>query len=364
MSSPPEKAIPTRSPTGSDISTLRHEPKLPGAVGWPVIAVGPRAIRTGQGCQRHAPPPRPRSLPRPTPGRNTRPMSTAPVATISRRRRRARTTARVPHVVDRRQHHQHAGHEWQHLDQARVGLARAARATTSTGRAGRWRRHTEPDRQRARPASRPVITPRQPAVSSPATGCPGARPGGAAPVVGRLTSAEPTGVATPTRLPAPATLPAVAARTDRDTFKKLSVFYPMWNEEDYIERALRFGKAACEDLVESGDIADYELIVIDDKSTDRTPETGRRDGRRRSARPRHPSRAQPQAGRLDEDRVRRRHRRPRALHRRRPAVRHGRAAARRAAAARVRRRHHLGLPVRPHRRGVAAVGLHVRLQHA
>ena len=57
-----------------------------------------------------------------------------------------------------------------------------------------------------------------------------------------------------------------------DTFKKLSVFYPMWNEEDYIERALRFGKAACEDLVASGDIEDYELIVIDDKSTDRTPE--------------------------------------------------------------------------------------------
>ena len=59
---------------------------------------------------------------------------------------------------------------------------------------------------------------------------------------------------------------------DREKFQKLSVFYPMWNEEDYIERAMRFGKRACEDLVESGDIADYELIIIDDKSTDRTPE--------------------------------------------------------------------------------------------
>ncbi len=57
-----------------------------------------------------------------------------------------------------------------------------------------------------------------------------------------------------------------------ETFEKLSVFYPMWNEEAYIERALAFGKRACEDLVESGDIRDYELIVIDDKSTDRTPE--------------------------------------------------------------------------------------------
>src|SRR5690606_2007181 len=46
----------------------------------------------------------------------------------------------------------------------------------------------------------------------------------------------------------------------------------MWNEEDYIERALRFGKQACEDLVASGEIGDYELIVVDDASTDRTPE--------------------------------------------------------------------------------------------
>jgi glycosyltransferase involved in cell wall biosynthesis len=64
----------------------------------------------------------------------------------------------------------------------------------------------------------------------------------------------------------------MAPSPEREKFQKLSVFYPMWNEEDYIERALRFGKRACEDLVESGDVADYELIIIDDKSTDRTPE--------------------------------------------------------------------------------------------
>lgn len=55
-------------------------------------------------------------------------------------------------------------------------------------------------------------------------------------------------------------------------FRKLSVFYPMWNEEDYVERALWFGRRACEGLVASGDIADYELIVVDDCSTDRTAE--------------------------------------------------------------------------------------------
>jgi glycosyltransferase involved in cell wall biosynthesis len=65
---------------------------------------------------------------------------------------------------------------------------------------------------------------------------------------------------------------SVSVRAPAQTFEKLSVFYPMWNEEAYIERALAFGKRACEDLVERGDINDYELIVIDDKSTDRTPE--------------------------------------------------------------------------------------------
>jgi glycosyltransferase involved in cell wall biosynthesis len=55
-----------------------------------------------------------------------------------------------------------------------------------------------------------------------------------------------------------------------DPFEKLSIFYPMWNEEEYIERALTAGRRACEQLVSSGDIGDYELIVVDDASTDRT----------------------------------------------------------------------------------------------
>lgn len=53
-------------------------------------------------------------------------------------------------------------------------------------------------------------------------------------------------------------------------FAKLSIFYPMWNEEAYIERALAFGKRACESLVADGDVLDYELIVVDDASTDAT----------------------------------------------------------------------------------------------
>jgi glycosyltransferase involved in cell wall biosynthesis len=54
-------------------------------------------------------------------------------------------------------------------------------------------------------------------------------------------------------------------------FSKLSIFFPMWNEEEYIERAINAGRVACEGLVEAGEIADFELIVVDDASTDTTP---------------------------------------------------------------------------------------------
>ncbi len=57
-----------------------------------------------------------------------------------------------------------------------------------------------------------------------------------------------------------------------EPFAKLSIFYPMWNEEEYIERAVAFGRQACEALVAGGDIEDYELIIVDDASTDRTPQ--------------------------------------------------------------------------------------------
>jgi glycosyltransferase involved in cell wall biosynthesis len=53
-------------------------------------------------------------------------------------------------------------------------------------------------------------------------------------------------------------------------FAKLSVFFPMWNEQEYIERALGAAREACETLIEQGEIGDYELLVIDDKSTDNT----------------------------------------------------------------------------------------------
>src|SRR4051794_139964 len=52
----------------------------------------------------------------------------------------------------------------------------------------------------------------------------------------------------------------------------LSVFFPMWNEEDYVERAVRAAEEECQRLIDLGEIAAYELLIVDDCSTDRTPE--------------------------------------------------------------------------------------------
>lgn len=58
---------------------------------------------------------------------------------------------------------------------------------------------------------------------------------------------------------------------DRIPFSKLTVFFPMWNEQDYIVRAIDAAREECEELLATGDIADYEIIVVDDASTDNTP---------------------------------------------------------------------------------------------
>jgi glycosyltransferase involved in cell wall biosynthesis len=63
---------------------------------------------------------------------------------------------------------------------------------------------------------------------------------------------------------------------EKTPFRKLSVFFPMWNEQDYIERAIDAAREECEDLMAGGDIIDYEVIIIDDASTDATPEIAER----------------------------------------------------------------------------------------
>ena len=52
----------------------------------------------------------------------------------------------------------------------------------------------------------------------------------------------------------------------------LSIFFPMWNEEHYVERAVEAACRVCDPMVAAGQIADYELMIVDDASTDRTSE--------------------------------------------------------------------------------------------
>ncbi|MEI2764771.1 MAG: glycosyltransferase family 2 protein [Dermatophilaceae bacterium] len=59
-------------------------------------------------------------------------------------------------------------------------------------------------------------------------------------------------------------------RPETPHFAKLSIFFPMWNEQDYIRRTLAAATDVCQLLMEHNDIGDYELIVVDDASTDDT----------------------------------------------------------------------------------------------
>ena len=59
---------------------------------------------------------------------------------------------------------------------------------------------------------------------------------------------------------------------DAAKFEKLSVFFPMWNEEQYLQRALDAAQELCVELQEKHVIRDYELVIVDDASTDSTPQ--------------------------------------------------------------------------------------------
>lgn len=54
-------------------------------------------------------------------------------------------------------------------------------------------------------------------------------------------------------------------------FDRLSIVYPMWNEEEYFSRAVGGAVELCTDLSAAGTITDWEVVVVDDASTDSTP---------------------------------------------------------------------------------------------
>ena len=55
-------------------------------------------------------------------------------------------------------------------------------------------------------------------------------------------------------------------------FESLTIFFPAWNEQDTIERAVTAAIEAAEDLIDRGEISSFEVLIIDDASTDSTPQ--------------------------------------------------------------------------------------------
>jgi glycosyltransferase involved in cell wall biosynthesis len=55
-------------------------------------------------------------------------------------------------------------------------------------------------------------------------------------------------------------------------FSGLSLLFPMWNEEAGIRHAVAAAREACESLRAAGEIADWEILLVDDASTDATGE--------------------------------------------------------------------------------------------
>jgi glycosyltransferase involved in cell wall biosynthesis len=63
----------------------------------------------------------------------------------------------------------------------------------------------------------------------------------------------------------------MASSTRRPHFESLTIFFPMWNEEATIERAVAAAFDAGDRLVATGEIGTFDILVIDDASTDNTP---------------------------------------------------------------------------------------------
>lgn len=58
----------------------------------------------------------------------------------------------------------------------------------------------------------------------------------------------------------------------RPNFESLTILFPMWNEEQTIVRTVDAAREIGDKLVVDGEIGGYEVLIVDDASTDATGE--------------------------------------------------------------------------------------------
>jgi glycosyltransferase involved in cell wall biosynthesis len=63
----------------------------------------------------------------------------------------------------------------------------------------------------------------------------------------------------------------MSIRSAEPWFESITIFFPMWNEEATIERAVAAAFEAGDDLVTRNEVGGYEILIVDDASTDDTP---------------------------------------------------------------------------------------------
>lgn len=65
-------------------------------------------------------------------------------------------------------------------------------------------------------------------------------------------------------------MPSLAPERGASHFESLTMFFPAWNEEATIQRAVDAACEAGDQLVAMGEIGSYDILIIDDASTDGT----------------------------------------------------------------------------------------------
>lgn len=55
------------------------------------------------------------------------------------------------------------------------------------------------------------------------------------------------------------------------SFDRLSMVFPAWNEQEMLDRTVRAATDIGKRLIDGGEVTDYEVIIVDDGSSDDTP---------------------------------------------------------------------------------------------